>query len=116
MTPPPQDRDTVLASSEEIKAKFEELDMLTFLRQTCYPRNIPRDTKDPANRRYTAERGVTFIRKNDGESQAIMYYWMTLDGAEDYRVEQFTAPEGTFYTTADTITIKHPSNLPPTPQ
>lgn len=106
---PPQNQNIMIHTEEDIKAKFEELGMLALLSQTCTLRNIRRNTKALANRKYTAERGVTFIKKNDGNSQAIMYYWRTLDGGEDYRIEQFTAPDGTFHTTVDTIT--HPSKI-----
>ena len=106
---PPQDSDTfVILTGEEIKAKFEELDMLTFLHQTCKPRRIPRSTKTRASRQYTAEHGENFIRKSDGASQAILYWWRLLTGGEEYTVEQFTGPDGTFYTTE---TVKHPSNI-----
>jgi hypothetical protein len=105
---PPQNHITVVLASEEIKAKFEELDMLTFLRDTCHIKNIPRSTKTRADRRYTAERGVVFIEKSDGDSQAILYWSNLLAGGEDYSVQQFTSPDGTFYST-DIIT--HPSNI-----
>jgi hypothetical protein len=105
---PPQNRTTVVLASEEIRAKFEELDMLTFLRGACHTKNIPRGTRARADRRYTAERGVIFIKKSDGGSQAILYWWNLLTGGEDYCVQQFTGPDGTFYTTD---IIKHPSTI-----
>ncbi len=82
--------------------------MLSFLSQTCRPRNIKRNTRSSAQRKHTAERGVNFLRKLDGGSQAIVYYWRSPDGSEDYRVPEFTAPDNTFYAT-DIIT--HPSRL-----
>jgi hypothetical protein len=106
MTPP--QNEILVLTEEEIKSKFHELGMLAFLSMNCERRSIKRNTKCPAQRRYTAERGVTFLRKSDGGSQAIVYYWRTPDGDEDFRVPEFTAPDGTFYTT-DVIT--HPSHI-----
>jgi hypothetical protein len=104
---PPQNQISVL-TEEEIKAKFDELGMLAFLSKTCKPRNVKRKAKSSAKRPYRAERGVTFVRKSDGESQAVLYFWKTPDGEEHFRVQGFTAPDGTFYNT-DLIT--HPSNI-----
>lgn len=108
MTPP--SNHVVILTAEEIKTKFDELGMLAFLSKTCKPRNIKRNTKCQANRKYTAERGVNFLRKSDGGSQAILYYWRTPEGGEDYRVLQFTAPDGTFHATD---LVQHPSKIKP---
>lgn len=82
---------------------------MTFLSTRCERRTIRRSTKTRADRRFTAERGENWLRKDDGESQAIYYWWRVLTGGEEYSVEQFTAPDGTFYTTE---TIKHPGSAP----
>jgi hypothetical protein len=109
MTTPPQNIKVVTLGSQEIKAKFEELDMMTFLSQTCHRKKLKRSTKGRPTRRFTAEHGENFIRKSDNESQAILYWWHLLTGGDDYSVEQFTGPDGIFYTTQ---TITHPSKLP----
>jgi len=108
MTPPQNEITIIVLTEEDNKTKFEELGMLAFLSRTCKRRNIKRNTKPLSNRKYTAVRGVNFLRKSDGGSQAILYYWRTPDGGEDYKVPQFTAPDGTFYTTD---IIRHPSNI-----
>jgi len=104
---PPQNQISVL-TEEENKAKFIELGMLAFLSKTCKQRNVKRKTRSSTKHPYRAERGVTFLRRIDGESQAVLYFWKTPDGEEHFRVPEFTAPDGTFYTT-DLIT--HPSKL-----
>lgn len=82
---------------------------MTFLSRTCERRTIKRSTKTRAARRFTAERGENWLRKTDGESQAICYWWHLLTGGDDYSVEQFTGPDGVLYST-DAVT--HPSKLP----
>jgi len=108
MTTPQNQVTPVILTEEEIKTKFEELGALADLSATCNRRNIKRSTNSLAQRKYTAERGVKFLRKTDGQCQAILYFWRTPDGGEDYRIVSFTAPDGTFYST-DIIT--HPSKL-----
>ena len=104
----PQDQNPIFLTPDEIKTKFEELGMLAFLRETCKPHKIHRSTKCLADRKYTAEHGENFIRNSDGNSQAILYWCRTPEGGEDYRVAQFTTPDGKFYSTD---TIKHPSKF-----
>ena len=66
---------------------------MTFLSRNCERRTIKRSTKTRAERRFTAEHGESWLRKSDGDSQAIFYWWHMLTGGEDYSVEQFTAPD-----------------------
>ncbi len=82
--------------------------MLDFLKKTCKPHKIKIDTKPLANRKYTSERAENFLRKSDGKNQAIMYYRRTRDGGEKFRIEQFTAPDGKFYSVD---TVKHPTEF-----
>lgn len=92
-----------------MKIKFEELEMLNYLDATCSRRNIPAAITSALivqqNQQYTRWRGVNFVRRDTQESQAIVYWRNTIGGDEEYTVEQFTAPDGTFYAVDDTLQV-----------
>jgi hypothetical protein len=103
----PQDQRIIFGTPQEVTAKFNEYGMLDFLKKTCKPHKIKLDTKTRADRRYTSLHAENWLRNSDGGSQAIMCWWRTLDGGEDYIIEQFTAPDGDFHS----IDIQHPSKF-----
>jgi hypothetical protein len=87
--------------------------MLSHLHSTCIAKKIAQAEVDSCLKPHKRNRRIewkaeNFIHKNTGESHAILYWKKTPDEGEEWKVIQFTGPDGSFYV-ADSV--QRPSSV-----
>jgi hypothetical protein len=98
----PQNQSSSFLSQQQIDDKFNELDIMSLLENTCkgHPVKVTPVTSSLSGSKQwprTAWRRVNYIRVSDGESQAILEWKEDPTQEEVKRVVQFTDQNGNFY-------------------
>jgi hypothetical protein len=121
MAPTPEDQKPQFLSQAAILSKFNELNMLDSLKHTCFirpikPLKVTTRTRTPVTTSLSVAqqkkwekkwgwRGESFIRTGNNVCMAIIHWRENLVDQVQMKVEQFEAPDGTWYVID---TVKHP--------
>src|ERR1035437_3457959 len=108
----------VFLPQKDINDKFEILDLLPKLNDTCFIQRLkpikvedsPKGIKGLSSGKKRHDRKwdwkvESFIRKSDETCMAIIHWRLTVTGSEEREIQQFEAPDGTWYSVDS---VKHP--------